>query len=256
MEVVNKLIDTEEALVNQFDQDDKQDAGTSGAAEDSSSKFRKRPLEVLAADGHRSSSFNIEEFNAVLDNPCTFHEGGTDTVHECQQLKRAFRTPDDEKRPRSDGDRSSSRRYNNNRCDDRRGRGDNDRRDDRQRDNQQSEDRRDERDLPPPPVTGNPNDPFQQAKRSINMIVSGLKSSSSWRRYHKTTARLSSSTPSHHSLCVGRSSPSPSPGLITGFISQTLARTRWSSSPSSRAPCSLKPSSMEGVGSTSSSSTP
>jgi hypothetical protein len=41
MEVVNKIIDTEEALVNQFDFDGKQDAGTSGAAGDSSSKFRK-----------------------------------------------------------------------------------------------------------------------------------------------------------------------------------------------------------------------
>jgi hypothetical protein len=51
MEDVNKLIDTEEALVNQFDQDDKQNADTSGAAGDSSSKFRKRPSDVLAVDG-------------------------------------------------------------------------------------------------------------------------------------------------------------------------------------------------------------
>jgi hypothetical protein len=36
MEVVNKLIDTEEVLVNH-----KQDAGTSGAARDSSSNFHK-----------------------------------------------------------------------------------------------------------------------------------------------------------------------------------------------------------------------
>jgi hypothetical protein len=41
MEVFNKLIDTEEALVNQFDHDGKQDAGTFGAVGDSSSKFRK-----------------------------------------------------------------------------------------------------------------------------------------------------------------------------------------------------------------------
>jgi hypothetical protein len=50
MEVVNKLIDMEEALVNQFDHDGTQDAGTSGATGDSSSKCRKRPSEVLAAD--------------------------------------------------------------------------------------------------------------------------------------------------------------------------------------------------------------
>jgi hypothetical protein len=41
MEVVNKLIDTEEALVNQFYHDGKQDAGTSDAAGDAGSKFRK-----------------------------------------------------------------------------------------------------------------------------------------------------------------------------------------------------------------------
>jgi hypothetical protein len=83
MEVVNKLIDTEEALVNQFDSDGKQDAGTSGAVGDSSSKFCKRPSEVLAADGRRPSTFNVEEFNVVLDSPCTFNERGTHTVREC-----------------------------------------------------------------------------------------------------------------------------------------------------------------------------
>jgi hypothetical protein len=97
MEVINKLIGTKEALVNQFDHDGKQDAGTSGAAEDSSSKFRKRASEVFAVGGRQPSMFNVEEFNAVLDNPCTFHEGGTHTVRECQQFKRAFRTPDDPK---------------------------------------------------------------------------------------------------------------------------------------------------------------
>jgi hypothetical protein len=118
MEVVNKLIDTEEALVNQFDHDGKQDAGTPSTAGDASSKFRKRSLEVLAADGPRPSTFNVEEFNVVLDGPCTFHNGGTHTVCECQQFKRAFRVPEDSKRPRGDGDRSSSRCYNNNHRDD------------------------------------------------------------------------------------------------------------------------------------------
>jgi hypothetical protein len=190
MEVVNKLIDTEEALVNQFDHGGKQDADTSGAAGDSSSKFRKRPSEVLTADGHRPSTLNVEEFNAVLDSPCTFHERGTHTVRECQQLRRAFRTPEDTKRPKSDGDRSSSCRYNNNHRDDRRGRQDNDRRDDRRRDSHQSEDRREERDPPPPPKTSNPNGPFQHAKWSINMIVGGLKSSTSRRRYHKDSREV------------------------------------------------------------------
>jgi hypothetical protein len=135
-------------------------------------------------------TFNVEEFNTVLDNPCTFLEGGTHTVRECQQFKRAFHVPEDPKQPRSDGDRSSSRRYNNNLRDDRRGRQDNDRRDDWRHDNHPPEDRREERDLPPPPETGDPNGPFQYAKRSINMIVGGLKSSTSRRRYRKDSCEV------------------------------------------------------------------
>jgi hypothetical protein len=114
MEVINKLIDTKEALVNQFDHDGKQDAGTSGAAGDAGSKYHKRSSEVLAAHGRRPSMFNVEELNAVLDGPSTFHEGGTHTVRECQQFKRAFRAPEDPKRPRGDRYRSSSHHYNNN----------------------------------------------------------------------------------------------------------------------------------------------
>jgi hypothetical protein len=67
----------------------------------------------------------------VLDSPCTFHEGGTHTVCKCQQFKRAFRAPEDPKRPINDRDRSSSHRYNNNRREDRCGRQDNERDDDR-----------------------------------------------------------------------------------------------------------------------------
>jgi hypothetical protein len=73
--------------------------------------------------------FNVDEFNVVLDNPYMFHEGATHTVCECQQFKRVFRTPEDPKRSRSDGDWSSLRCYNNRR-DDQHGRGENDRRDD------------------------------------------------------------------------------------------------------------------------------
>jgi hypothetical protein len=98
MEVVNKLIDMEEALVNQFDHDGKQDAGSPGATGDTDSKFSKRSSEVLAVDGRWPSTFNVEEFNAVLDGPCTFHEGGTHTVRECQQFKRALCAPEDPKR--------------------------------------------------------------------------------------------------------------------------------------------------------------
>jgi hypothetical protein len=50
VEVVNKLIDTDEALVNQFDSDAKCDTGTSTTTTDLGSKLCKQPSEVLAAD--------------------------------------------------------------------------------------------------------------------------------------------------------------------------------------------------------------
>jgi hypothetical protein len=115
---------------------------------------------VLAAEGRRTSTFNVDEFNAVLDSPCTFHKGATHTVRQCSQFKSAFRTRDDLKQSRGNDDRLSSRRYNNNRCDDRRGRGDDGRLDDRRHDEQQPKGCHDERDLPPPPVTSNPNGSF------------------------------------------------------------------------------------------------
>jgi hypothetical protein len=71
----------------------------------------KQPSEVLAAEGCRPSTFNIEEFNTMLDNRCTFEEGATPTVRECLQFKRTFCTSEDPKRPRGDGDRLSSRHY-------------------------------------------------------------------------------------------------------------------------------------------------
>jgi hypothetical protein len=59
MDVVNKLIDTDDALVNQFDSDAKRDAGTSDTAGDSRSKLHKLPSEVLVAEGCRPSTFNV-----------------------------------------------------------------------------------------------------------------------------------------------------------------------------------------------------
>jgi hypothetical protein len=94
---VNKLIDTDKVSVNQFDSDAKRDVGTSGIATDPSSKLCKRPSKVLAVEGRRTSTLNVDEFNAVHNSPYTFHEGDTNTVRECSQFKRAFRTPDDPK---------------------------------------------------------------------------------------------------------------------------------------------------------------
>jgi hypothetical protein len=59
MEVVNKLIDTDEALVNQFDSDAKCDTGTSGVAADqalSSASDLQRCLRRTDADLQRSTT--------------------------------------------------------------------------------------------------------------------------------------------------------------------------------------------------------
>jgi hypothetical protein len=71
MEVVSKLIDTEEALVNRFDYDAKHDAGTSNATGDSISKFRKRSSEVLAVDGRRPLTLNVDATRCSTAPACS-----------------------------------------------------------------------------------------------------------------------------------------------------------------------------------------
>jgi hypothetical protein len=56
MEVVNKLIYANEALVNQFDSDAKHDARTSSVTTNPRSKLCKRTSEVLAMEGRRPST--------------------------------------------------------------------------------------------------------------------------------------------------------------------------------------------------------
>jgi hypothetical protein len=73
MDVVNMLINTDKAMVNQFDYNIGRDTGTSDTTGDSSSKLHKRPFEVLATEGRRPSMFNLKEFNVALDSPCGFH---------------------------------------------------------------------------------------------------------------------------------------------------------------------------------------
>jgi hypothetical protein len=65
MAVVNKMIDTYEALVNQFDSDAKRDEGTFAAMTELGSKLHKRPLEVLAADRRQPSMFNVDELQPL-----------------------------------------------------------------------------------------------------------------------------------------------------------------------------------------------
>jgi hypothetical protein len=63
------------------------------------------------------------------------------------------------------------------------------------------------------------------------MIVGGLKSSTSRRRYRKDNRVIQIIHTKHRNPCVGQSSPSRSLGLITGSTSQILGRTHSSSIP-------------------------
>jgi hypothetical protein len=110
--------------------------------------------------------------------------------------------------------------------------------------------------MPSPPETGNPNGPFQQAKRSINMIVGGLKSSSSRRRYRKDSreVQLIHNKPSQplrwseQPITFSRANHwvhIPDPGSYPLVVEPIVEEV----------PCSLKPSLMGEVGSMSSSST-
>jgi hypothetical protein len=60
MEVVNKLIDTDEALVNQFDSDTRRDGGTSSAATDPSSKLQATQATFRGARSVWTSTLDVQ----------------------------------------------------------------------------------------------------------------------------------------------------------------------------------------------------
>jgi hypothetical protein len=141
MTYVDKLVDTQDAVMHDFNGDDHDDRGT---------RSRKRSGEAYVADPPRPSTFLEGDFNMVMDDQCQFHRDAKHTMRECEQLKRALGVPSTSKKTRSNSndDRNGGQRFDNrNRRPDRRDYRDRrpyPRNDDRDRRDYRRDDRRDD----------------------------------------------------------------------------------------------------------------
>jgi hypothetical protein len=78
---VDKLVDTQDAVMHDFNGEDHDDRGT---------RSRKRSGEAYVTDPPRPSTFLEGDFNMVMDDQCQFHRDAKHTMRECEQLKRAL----------------------------------------------------------------------------------------------------------------------------------------------------------------------
>jgi hypothetical protein len=101
MGYVDKLVDTQDAVMHNFNAEDHDDRGT---------RSRKRSGEAYVTDPPRPSTFLEGDFNMVMDDHDAKH-----TMRECKQLKRALGVPSTSKKTRSNNndDRSGGQRFDN-----------------------------------------------------------------------------------------------------------------------------------------------
>jgi hypothetical protein len=92
MAYVDKLVDTQDAVMHDFNGEDHDDGST---------RSRKRSGEAYVADPPRPSTFLEGDLNMVMDDQCQFHRDAKHTMRECEQLKRALGVPSTSKRTRS-----------------------------------------------------------------------------------------------------------------------------------------------------------
>jgi hypothetical protein len=106
MACVDKLVDTQDAVMHDFNREDHDDRGN---------RSRKRSSEACVTDPLRPSTFLEGDFNMVMDDQCQFHRDAKHTMRECEQLKRALRVPSTSKKTRSNSNdgRSGGRRFDN-----------------------------------------------------------------------------------------------------------------------------------------------
>jgi hypothetical protein len=100
MAYINKLVDTQHAVMHDFNGEDHDDGGT---------RSRKRSGEANVADPPRPSTFLEGDFNMVMDSQCQFHRIAKHTMRECEQLKRALGVPSTSKKTRSNNNDDRSR---------------------------------------------------------------------------------------------------------------------------------------------------
>jgi hypothetical protein len=106
MAYVDKLVDTQDAVMHDFNGEDHDDGGN---------RSRKRSGEAYMADPPRPSTFLEGDFNMVMDDQCQFRRDAKHTMRECEQLKRALGVPSDSKKTKSNNndDLNSGQRFDN-----------------------------------------------------------------------------------------------------------------------------------------------
>jgi hypothetical protein len=77
MAYVDKLVDTQDTVMHDFNGEDHDDGGT---------RSRKRSSEAYVTDPPRPSTFLEGDFNMVMDDQCQFHRDAKHTMRECEQL--------------------------------------------------------------------------------------------------------------------------------------------------------------------------
>jgi hypothetical protein len=97
MAYVDKLVDIQDAVMNELNGEDHDDEGT---------RSRKRSGDAYVADPPRPSTFLEGDFKMVMDNQCQFHRDAKHTMRECEQLKRTLGVPSTSKKTKSNDDRN------------------------------------------------------------------------------------------------------------------------------------------------------
>jgi hypothetical protein len=77
MGYVDKLVDTQDAVMHDFNGGDHDDGGN---------RSRKRSGEACMADPPRPSTFVEGDFNMVMVDQCQFHRDAKHTMRECEGL--------------------------------------------------------------------------------------------------------------------------------------------------------------------------
>jgi hypothetical protein len=106
MASVDKLVDTQDAVMHDFNGEDRDDGGT---------RLRKRSGEAYVTDPPRPSTFLDSDFNMFMDDQCQFHRDAKHTMRECEQLKHALGVPSTSKKNRSNSndERNGGQRFEN-----------------------------------------------------------------------------------------------------------------------------------------------
>jgi hypothetical protein len=106
MAYVDKLVDTQDAVMHDFNDEDHNDGGN---------RSRKRSGEAYMTDPQRPSTFLEGDFNMVMDDQCQFHRDAKHTMRVYEQLKHALGVPSNSKKTKSSNndDQDGDRRFDN-----------------------------------------------------------------------------------------------------------------------------------------------